>query len=327
MRPSASWRSPESVPAFSKGAVATAIKVRFFRWSRQTGERVRRDPCMRTARRVWTSSCVRRCGAFKDQGASPMKFRQTLATLRSPPSRRSAPCRPRAGARARPRTIRPRPSRWWCRSRPAAATTPWGASWPTGSAPVSARPWWSRTAAPAPASSAPARWSRRAPDGYTLMLGHTGSIGINPTLYVNAGFDPRKDFTPLGLIAQLSLVLLVHPSVKAKDVSELIALAKANPGKFNFASSALGTGSHMCAEMFRHEAGVDHERHSLQGHGATGDRSGRRPCAGLVRGDHAVVRQHQGRQPARAGGDQPEALVAAAGRADGLGVRACPASR
>jgi tripartite-type tricarboxylate transporter receptor subunit TctC len=98
---------------------------------------------------------------------------------------------------------------------------------------------------------------KSAPDGYTLMLGHTGSIGINPTLYVNAGFDPRKDFTPLGLIAQLSLVLLVHPSVKAKDVSELIALAKANPGKFNFASSALGTGSHMCAEMFRHEAGVD----------------------------------------------------------------------
>jgi tripartite-type tricarboxylate transporter receptor subunit TctC len=98
---------------------------------------------------------------------------------------------------------------------------------------------------------------KSAPDGYTLMLGHTGSIGINPTLYVNAGFDPRQDFTPLGLIAQLSLVLLVHPSVKAKDASELIALAKANPGKFNFASSALGTGSHMCAEMFRHEAGID----------------------------------------------------------------------
>ena len=103
-------------------------------------------------------------------------------------------------------------------------------------------------------------------DGYTLMLGHTGSIGINPTLYVNAGFDPRKDFTPLGLIAQLPLVLLVHPSVKAKDVAELIALAKANPGKFNFASSALGTGSHMCAEMFRHEAGDRHEPDPVQGH-------------------------------------------------------------
>jgi len=98
---------------------------------------------------------------------------------------------------------------------------------------------------------------KAAPDGYTLMLGHTGSIGINPTLYLNAGFDPRTDFTPLGLVAQLSLVLLVHPSVQAKDVAGLVALARANPGKFNFASSALGTGSHMCAEMFRHEAGVD----------------------------------------------------------------------
>lgn len=98
---------------------------------------------------------------------------------------------------------------------------------------------------------------KAAPDGYTLMLGHTGSIGINPTLYANAGFDPRTDFTPLGLVAQLSLVLLVHPSVQATDVAGLIALAKANPGKFNFASSALGTGSHMCAEMFRAEAGVD----------------------------------------------------------------------
>jgi tripartite-type tricarboxylate transporter receptor subunit TctC len=98
---------------------------------------------------------------------------------------------------------------------------------------------------------------KAAPDGYTLMLGHTGSIGINPTLYVNAGFDPRTDFSAVGLIAQLSLVLLVHPSVQAKDVAGLIALAKKNPGKFNFASSALGTGSHMCAEMFRHEAGID----------------------------------------------------------------------
>jgi tripartite-type tricarboxylate transporter receptor subunit TctC len=98
---------------------------------------------------------------------------------------------------------------------------------------------------------------KAAPDGYTLMLGHSGSIGINPTLYVNAGFDPRKDFTAVGLIAQLSLVLLVHPSIKANNVAELIALAKANPGKFNFASSALGTGSHMCAEMFRAEAEID----------------------------------------------------------------------
>ncbi|MGH6768407.1 MAG: Bug family tripartite tricarboxylate transporter substrate binding protein [Xanthobacteraceae bacterium] len=98
--------------------------------------------------------------------------------------------------------------------------------------------------------------AKTAPDGYTLMLGHTGSIGINPTLYANAGFDPIKDFTPLGLVARMSLVLLTHPSVKAKNVKELIALAKAEPGKINLGSSSRGTGSHMCAEMFMHEAQI-----------------------------------------------------------------------
>ena len=99
--------------------------------------------------------------------------------------------------------------------------------------------------------------AKAAPDGYTLMLAHTGSIGINPTLYTNAGFDPVKDFTPDGLIARMALVLLTHPSVKANDVKELIALAKANPGKINLGSSSRGTGSHMCAEMFMHEANVN----------------------------------------------------------------------
>jgi tripartite-type tricarboxylate transporter receptor subunit TctC len=98
--------------------------------------------------------------------------------------------------------------------------------------------------------------AKAAPDGYTLMLGHTGSIGINPTLYANAGFDPRKDFTPVGLIARMPLVLVAHPSVPAKSVAELIALAKKEPGKLNLGSSSKGTGSHMCAEMFMAAAGV-----------------------------------------------------------------------
>lgn len=98
--------------------------------------------------------------------------------------------------------------------------------------------------------------AKAAPDGYTLMLGHTGSIGINPTLYANAGFDPRKDFVPVGLVARMPLVLVAHPSVPAKSVAELIALAKSEPGKINLGSSSKGTGSHMCAEMFMHVAGV-----------------------------------------------------------------------
>jgi tripartite-type tricarboxylate transporter receptor subunit TctC len=98
--------------------------------------------------------------------------------------------------------------------------------------------------------------AKAAPDGYTLMLGHTGSIGINPTLYANAGFDVRKDFTPVGLIARMPLVLVAHPSVPAKTVADLIALARNEPGKLIIGSSPKGTGSHMCAEMFMHEADV-----------------------------------------------------------------------
>jgi tripartite-type tricarboxylate transporter receptor subunit TctC len=94
------------------------------------------------------------------------------------------------------------------------------------------------------------------PDGYTLLLGHTGSIGINPTLYAHAGFDPRKDFAPIGLIAKMPLALIAHPSVPAKTVAELIAMAKKEPGKVILGSSSKGTGSHMCAEMFMQQAGV-----------------------------------------------------------------------
>jgi tripartite-type tricarboxylate transporter receptor subunit TctC len=92
------------------------------------------------------------------------------------------------------------------------------------------------------------------PNGYTLMLGHTGSIGINPTLYASANFDPRKDFTPIGLIAKMPLVLVVHPSLPAKNIGELIALARKEPGKINLGCSSKGTGSHMLAEMFMHVA-------------------------------------------------------------------------
>jgi tripartite-type tricarboxylate transporter receptor subunit TctC len=99
--------------------------------------------------------------------------------------------------------------------------------------------------------------AKAAPDGYTLMLGHTGSIGINPTLYTNSGIDPRKDFTAVGLIATMPLVLLAHPSVKANTIGDLIALAKKAPGKINLGSSSKGTGSHMCAEMFMAEAQVN----------------------------------------------------------------------
>ncbi len=98
---------------------------------------------------------------------------------------------------------------------------------------------------------------RAAPDGYTLLLGHTGTISINPSLYVNIHMDPRKDFAPIGLIASMPVALLAHPSFPAKTVAEVIAQAKNEPSKLNVGTSPLGTGSYMCAELFKAEAGVD----------------------------------------------------------------------
>jgi len=99
--------------------------------------------------------------------------------------------------------------------------------------------------------------AQAAPDGYTLLLGHTGTISINPSLYAHAGYDPRKDFAPIGLVASMPVALLAHPSFSAKSIAEFIATAKAQPGKLNLGTSALGTGGYMCAELFKAEAGID----------------------------------------------------------------------
>src|ERR1044072_7606026 len=95
-----------------------------------------------------------------------------------------------------------------------------------------------------------------APGGYTLGLGGTGTHAINPTLYPNVGYDPRKDFAPVGLIATSALVVLVNTSVQAKTIPELIALAKRDPGKLNYASPGAGSGIHLGAELFATMAGV-----------------------------------------------------------------------
>jgi tripartite-type tricarboxylate transporter receptor subunit TctC len=94
------------------------------------------------------------------------------------------------------------------------------------------------------------------PDGYTLGLGGTGTLAINPTLYGNVGYDPRKDFAPVGLIATSALIVLVHPAVPAKSIQDLIALAKRDPGKLNYASAGSGSGIHLGTELFAYMAGV-----------------------------------------------------------------------
>ena len=94
------------------------------------------------------------------------------------------------------------------------------------------------------------------PDGYTLLLGYTGTLAIGPNLYANVGYDPRKDFAPIGRIGTAPNTLVVHPSFPAKTVAELIAYAKANPGKVNYGSAGVGTVSHVCGEYFATAAGI-----------------------------------------------------------------------
>jgi tripartite-type tricarboxylate transporter receptor subunit TctC len=92
--------------------------------------------------------------------------------------------------------------------------------------------------------------ARSDPDGYTLMVGYTGTLAIAPSLYRNAGYDPRKDFVAVGMIGSAPSSLVVHPSFAVNSVAELIAYAKANPGKVNFGSAGIGTVGHITGQFF-----------------------------------------------------------------------------
>lgn len=95
------------------------------------------------------------------------------------------------------------------------------------------------------------RGARAVPDGYTLVYGTNGTHAINPALYKNAGFNPRKDFQPIGRIASVSAMLVVRPNYPANSVAELVKLIKSKPGEITFASAGNGTTSHLAGEMFK----------------------------------------------------------------------------
>jgi tripartite-type tricarboxylate transporter receptor subunit TctC len=109
--------------------------------------------------------------------------------------------------------------------------------------------------------------ARSAPDGYTMLLAFTGTIGINPSLYANLGYDPAKELTPIGSIATSPAVLVVHPSLPVKTLGELIAYAKANPGQLSYASSGVGTVVHVATEMLADAAGIQVEQVPYKGTG------------------------------------------------------------
>jgi tripartite-type tricarboxylate transporter receptor subunit TctC len=97
--------------------------------------------------------------------------------------------------------------------------------------------------------------ARAAADGYTLMLG-TNTHAINMSLYARPGYDIQKDFAPITLATSAPMVLIVHPSQPAKTIREFIALAKAHPGKLNYASGGSGSSAHVITELFKSMAGV-----------------------------------------------------------------------
>jgi tripartite-type tricarboxylate transporter receptor subunit TctC len=95
------------------------------------------------------------------------------------------------------------------------------------------------------------------PDGHTILMGAVSTHAINPTLYSKLPYDPVKDFAPVTLVTSVPNVLVLHPSVPARNVRELIAIAKARPGQLNFASGSTGSAGHLAGELFKAMAGVD----------------------------------------------------------------------
>ncbi|MBM3367025.1 MAG: tripartite tricarboxylate transporter substrate binding protein [Betaproteobacteria bacterium] len=101
-----------------------------------------------------------------------------------------------------------------------------------------------------------AQVAKAAPDGYSLTVATTSTHVVAPSVYARLDYDPVKDFTPVGLMAVTSYLLVIHPSVPAKNLQEFVALAKAKPGQFNYASAGVGSTTHLSMEMLKSVSGT-----------------------------------------------------------------------
>lgn len=106
------------------------------------------------------------------------------------------------------------------------------------------------------------------PDGYTILFGTNGTNGIGPALYKNLRYDPLRDLAPVGILQKLPLLLMVNPSVPAKNLAELISYLRSKPGALSFASAGVGSVSHLAGELFKQEAKVDIVHVPYRGGGA-----------------------------------------------------------
>jgi tripartite-type tricarboxylate transporter receptor subunit TctC len=105
------------------------------------------------------------------------------------------------------------------------------------------------------------------PDGYTLIIGHVGSLAMNPFMYDKLPNDVDKDFTPISLLAIVPAIFVVHESVPAKNLKEFVALAKANPGKLNYGSAGNGSAGHLAMEYLKQATGIDIQHVPYKGTG------------------------------------------------------------
>jgi tripartite-type tricarboxylate transporter receptor subunit TctC len=99
--------------------------------------------------------------------------------------------------------------------------------------------------------------ARSAPDGYTLVMGHIGTIAVNPALYPKLSYDPLKDFQPVTLVAMIPNMMTVNPKVQAKTVKDVIALAQSKPGALNYGSGGNGSAAHLATEYFKLLSKID----------------------------------------------------------------------
>ncbi len=106
------------------------------------------------------------------------------------------------------------------------------------------------------------------PDGHTLMVGHSGVFAIAPALYADPGYDPRRDFAPIGLIASYQQILVAHPSLPVRSIADLIALARKQPGKITYATAGIGSGSHVSTELLATMADIKLTHVPYRGTGA-----------------------------------------------------------
>ncbi len=109
--------------------------------------------------------------------------------------------------------------------------------------------------------------ARADPDGYTLIIGHVGSLAMNPFMYAKLPYDVDKDFTPISLLAVVPAIYVVHESVAAKNLKEFVALAKTNPGKLNYGSAGNGSAGHLAMEYLKQVTGMEIQHVPYKGTG------------------------------------------------------------